>query len=141
MLMPKKVKYRKQQRGRRKGKAWRGSTLAFGDYGLKAMRVAWITDRQIEAARVAMTRSIKRGGKIWIRVFPDKPITKKPQETRMGKGKGAPEEWVCVIRPGKILFEMEGVTEVDARRAMQLAAAKLPIKTKFATRFAEEKAS
>ncbi len=111
MLMPKKVKYRKQQRGRMTGKAWRGSTLAFGDYGLKAMRCGWITDRQIEAARVAMTRSIKRGGKVWIRMFPDKPITKKPAETRMGKGKGAPDQWVCVIRPGKILFEMEGVTE------------------------------
>jgi large subunit ribosomal protein L16 len=141
MLMPKKVKYRKQQRGRRKGKAWRGSTLAFGDYWLKAMRVAWITDRQIEAARIAMTRFIKRGGKIWIRVFPDKPITKKPQETRMGKGKGAPEQWICVVRPGRILFEMEGINETEAREAMRLAAAKLPIRTKFATRFAQEKAS
>ena len=141
MLMPKKVKYRKQQRGRRCGKAWRGSELSFGDFGLKAMETAWITDRQIEAARVAMTRFIKRGGKIWTRVFPDKPITKKPQETRMGKGKGAPEEWVCVVRPGRILFEMEGVSEADARSAMKLAAAKLPIKTKFATRFAQEKAS
>ena len=127
MLMPKKVKYRKQQRGRMTGKAWRGSDVSFGDYGLKAMEPAWITDRQIEAARVAMTRFIKRGGKIWVRVFPDKPITKKPQETRMGKGKGAPEEWVCVVRPGRILFEMEGVTEVDARKAMNLAAAKLSI--------------
>ena len=141
MLMPKKVKYRKQQRGRMAGKAWRGSDVSFGDYGLKAMEPCWMTARQIEAARVAMTRFIKRGGKIWVRVFPDKPITKKPQETRMGKGKGAPEEWVCVVRPGRILFEMEGVTETDARRAMQLAAAKLPIKTKFATRFAQEKAS
>ena len=109
MLMPKKVKYRKQQRGRMAGKAWRGADVSFGDYGLKAMEPCWLTDRQIEAARVAMTRSVKRGGKIWVRVFPDKPITKKPQETRMGKGKGAPEEWVCVVRPGKILFEMEGV--------------------------------
>ena len=141
MLMPKKVKYRKQQRGRMRGKAWRGSSLEFGDFGLKTLDAAWITDRQIEAARIAMTRFIKRGGKIWIRVFPDKPITKKPQETRMGKGKGAPEEWVCVIRPGRILFEMEGINEADARKAMRLAAAKLPIKTKFATRFAEEQAS
>ena len=135
MLMPKKVKFRKQQRGRMAGKAWRGSDVSFGDYGLKAMEPCWMTARQIEAARVAMTRFIKRGGKIWVRVFPDKPITKKPQETRMGKGKGAPEEWVCVVRPGRILFEMEGVTEAEARRAMQLAAAKLPIKTRFATRF------
>ena len=141
MLMPKKVKYRKQQRGRMRGMAWRGSTIAFGNYGLMTLEPFWLTDRQIEAARVALTRGIKRGGKVWIRVFPDKPITKKPQETRMGKGKGAPEEWVCVVRPGKILFEMEGVSETDARRAMQLAAAKLPIATKFATRFAEEKAS
>ena len=115
MLMPKKVKYRKQQRGRMAGKAWRGSDVSFGDYGLKALEPCWMTARQIEAARVAMTRFIKRGGKIWIRVFPDKPITKKPQETRMGKGKGAPEEWVCVVRPGRILFEMEGVNEVEAR--------------------------
>ena len=121
MLMPKKVKYRKQQRGRMAGKAWRGSDVSFGDYGLKALEPCWMTARQIEAARVAMTRFIKRGGKIWIRVFPDKPITKKPQETRMGKGKGAPEEWVCVVRPGRILFEMEGVNETDARAAMRLA--------------------
>ena len=141
MLMPKKVKYRKQQRGRMRGKAWRGSDVSFGDYGLKAMEPCWMTARQIEAARVAMTRAIKRGGKIRNRVYPDKTITKKPQETRMGKGKGAPEEWVCVVRPGKILFEMEGVSEADARAALRLAAAKLPIKTKFATRFAEEKAS
>ena len=141
MLMPKKVKYRKQQRGRMAGKAWRGSDVSFGDYGLKALEPCWMTARQIEAARVAMTRFIKRGGKIWVRVFPDKPITKKPQETRMGKGKGAPEEWVAVVRPGKILFEMEGVTEAEAREAMRLAAAKLPIRTKFATRFAEEKVS
>ena len=134
MLMPKKVKYRKQQRGRRKGKAWRGGSLAFGEYGLKAMENAWITDRQIEAARVAMTRSIKRGGKVWIRLFPDKPITKKPAETRMGKGKGAPEQWVAVIRPGKVLFEMEGVDKATAAAAMRLAAHKLPIRTKFVSR-------
>src|SRR5229473_1178437 len=121
MLMPKKVKYRKQQRGRMTGKAWRGSTLAFGDYGLKAMECGWITDRQIEAARIAMTRFIKRGGKVWIRLFPDKPITKKPAETRMGKGKGAPEQWVAVIRPGKILFEMEGVTKIMAEEAFRPA--------------------
>ncbi len=134
MMMPKKVKYRKQQRGRRAGKAWRGSSLAFGDFGLKSMRVAWITDRQIEAARVAMMRHIKRGGKLWIRIFPDKPITKKPAETRMGKGKGAPEQWVAVVKPGRIMFEMEGVPEPLARRAMQLAAQKLPIPTKFISR-------
>src|SRR5207244_9580179 len=122
-------------------KAGRGPGVSFGQCGRRALEPGWLTDRQIEAARVAMTRFIKRGGKIWVRVFPDKPITKKPQETRMGKGKGAPEEWVCVVRPGKILFEMEGVTEIDARKAMNLAAAKLPIKTKFATRFAQEKAS
>ena len=134
MLMPKKVKHRKQQRGRMTGKAWRGSTLSFGDFGLKAMRCGWITDRQIEAARVAMTRFIKRGGKVWIRLFPDKPITKKPAETRMGKGKGAPEQWVAVIRPGKILFEMEGVERKIAEEAMLLAAHKLPIPTKFVAR-------
>ena len=134
MLMPKKVKYRKVQRGRMTGKAWRGSSLAFGDFGLKVLRCGWITDRQIEAARVAMTRSIKRGGKVWIRLFPDKPITKKPAETRMGKGKGAPDQWVCVVRPGKILFEMEGVSKTIAAAAMRLAAAKLPLPTKFVTR-------
>lgn len=134
MLMPKKVKYRKQQRGRMKGKAWRGSELAFGDFGLKAMRCGWVTDRQIEAARVAMTRFIKRGGKVWIRLFPDKPITKKPAETRMGKGKGAPEQWVAVIRPGKILFEMEGVTQGVAEEAMRLAAHKLPMPCKMVSR-------
>jgi large subunit ribosomal protein L16 len=116
------------------GKAWRGSSISFGEYGLKAMECAWITDRQIEAARIAMTRSIKRGGKVWIRLFPDKPITKKPAETRMGKGKGAPEQWVAVIRPGKILFEMEGVDRGTAQDAMRLAAHKLPIKTKFVSR-------
>jgi large subunit ribosomal protein L16 len=131
MMMPKKVKYRKQQRGRRAGKAWRGSDISFGEFGLKALEVAWVTSRQIEAARVAMTRSIKRGGKVWIRLFPDKPITKKPAETRMGKGKGAPEEWVAVVRPGKVLFEMEGVSRETAAAAMRLAAHKLPIKTKF----------
>lgn len=134
MLMPKKVKYRKQQRGRRAGKAWRGSSLAFGDYGLKAMEVAWVTDRQIEAARIAMTRFIKRGGKVWIRIFPDKPITKKPAETRMGKGKGAPEGWVAVVKPGRILFEMEGVPRDVAEQAMALAAHKLPIPTKLVVR-------
>lgn len=137
MLMPKKVKYRKVQRGRMKGKAWRGSSLSFGDYGLKAMECGWITSRQIEAARIAMTRYIKRGGKVWIRLFPDKPITKKPAETRMGKGKGAPEEWVAVIRPGKILFEMEGVPLEIATEAMRLAASKIGVPTKLITRESE----
>src|SRR5260370_3390959 len=139
MLMPKKVKFRTQQRGRMRGKAWRGGEVAFGDYGLKALEPCWLTDRQIEAARVAMTRFVARGGKIWTRVFPDKPITKKPQETRMGKGKGAPEQWVAVIRPGRVLFEMEGVPEKAARAAMKLAAARLTIVTQFATRFSQEK--
>ena len=134
MLMPKKVKFRKVQRGRRRGKAWRGSSLSFGDYGLKTEQAAWITDRQIEAARIAMMRHIKRGGKLWIRIFPDKPITKKPAETRMGKGKGAPEQWVAVVKPGRVLFEMEGVSEDLARRAMQLAAHKLPVPTRFVSR-------
>jgi len=134
MLMPKKVKHRKQHRGRRAGAAWRGSTLAFGDYGLKALETAWITDRQIEASRVAITRTIKRGGRVWIRIFPDKPITKKPAETRMGKGKGNPEGWVAVVRRGKIMFEMEGVTKDVAREAMSLAGHKLSIKTKFVSR-------
>ena len=138
MLMPKKVKFRKQQRGRLCGKAWRGSSISFGEYGLKAMECGWITARQIEAARIAMTRFIKRGGKVWIRLFPDKPITKKPAETRMGKGKGAPEEWVAVIRPGKVLFEMEGVTPELAREAMRLAAHKIPLKTKFVLREVSE---
>ena len=137
MLMPKKVKFRKQQRGRMKGKAWRGSSLSFGEYGLKVMECGWITSRQIEAARIAMTRYIKRGGKVWIRLFPDKPITKKPAETRMGKGKGAPEEWVCVVRPGKILFEMEGVPVEIATEAMRLAASKLPLPTRLITRDTE----
>ena len=134
MLMPSKVKFRKQQRGRRAGKAHSGSTVEFGDYALKAMECGWLTARQIEAGRVAMTRFIKRGGKIWIRVFPDKPITKKPTEVRMGKGKGSPEAWVAVIKSGRILFEMEGVPEPTAREAMRLAAHKLPFKTRFVTR-------
>ncbi len=137
MLMPKKVKHRKVQRGRMKGKAWKGHTVAFGDYGLKALEPAWITDRQIEAARVAITRFVKRSGRIWIRIFPDKPVTKKPQETRMGKGKGSPEFWVAVVKPGRILYEMEGVPEDVAREAMRLAGHKLPVATKFVTRFEE----
>ena len=138
MMMPSKVKYRKQQRGRMKGKATRGSTLAFGDTGLQILEPGWITARQIEAARIAMTRHIKRGGKIWIRMFPDKPVTKKPAETRMGKGKGAPEYWVAVVKPGRILYEIEGVDEKTARAAMKLAAQKLPIQTKFVTRAEQE---
>src|SRR5216683_7804965 len=134
MLMPSKVKYRKQQRGRMKGKATRGSTLAFGDIGLQILEPGWITARQIEAARIAMTRAVKRGGKIWIRIFPDKPFTKKPAETRMGKGKGAPEKWVAVVKPGRIMFEMAGVDEATAKEAMGLAAHKLPIPTKFVSR-------
>ena len=134
MLMPKKVKYRKQHRGRMKGKAWRGGELSYGDYGLKALEPAWITDRQIEASRVAMTRFIKRGGKVWLRLFPDKPVTKKPAETRMGKGKGAPDHWVAVVKPGRILFEMEGVPEETAREAMRLASHKLSIQTLFVAR-------
>ncbi len=132
--IPKKVKYRKQQRGRMRGVAMRGGEISFGEYGLKALEPAWITSKQIEASRVAMTRFVKRGGKIWIRVFPDKPITKKPAETRMGKGKGAPEGWVAVVKPGRVLFEMEGVDEKTAREAIRLAAAKLPIKTRFVSR-------
>lgn len=134
MLMPKKVKFRKQQRGRRRGKAYRGSSVDFGEFGLKAMEACWMTNRQIEAARVALTRRLKRGGKVWIRVFPDKPVTQKPAETRMGKGKGAPEYWVAVIKPGRILFEVQGVSEELARASMRLAAHKLPMKTKFVTR-------
>ena len=134
MLMPKKVKHRKQQRGRRKGMAWRGAELAFGDYGLKALEPAWITDRQIEASRIAITRSIKRGGRVWIRIFPDKPITKKPAETRMGKGKGSPEFWVAVVRPGRILYEMDGVTRDTALSACRLASHKLPMATIFVER-------
>ena len=134
MMMPKKVKYRKQMRGRRRGKAWRGSTIAFGDYGLKVLEPGWVTDKQIEAARIAMTRFIKRGGKIWVRIFPDKPITKKPAETRMGKGKGAPEGWVAVVRPGRVLYEMEGVTEDIARQALRLASHKIGLRTLFVHR-------
>ncbi|HWT66399.1 MAG TPA: 50S ribosomal protein L16 [Terracidiphilus sp.] len=141
MLMPKKVKYRKQQKGKRRGKAWRGSTLSFGEYGLKVMECGYITDRQIEASRIAMTRFIKRGGKIWLRLFPDKPITKKPAEVRMGSGKGALDHWVAVVRPGKILFEMEGVAPEVAAEAMRLASHKLPLKTKFVQRPGVEKAA
>ena len=137
MLMPKKVKYRRRQKGRMKGKATSGNTVDFGLYGLKALEPGWITNRQIEAARIAMTRYTKRGGKIWIRIFPDKPVTKKPAETRMGKGKGAPEGWVAVIKPGRIMYEMEGLPMEVAREAMRLAAHKLPIRTKFVTRFGE----
>ena len=137
MLQPKKVKHRKVFKGRMRGKAYRGSTLSFGEYGLQATEQSRVTARQIEAARVAMTRHVKRGGKVWIRVFPDKPITKKPLETRMGKGKGNPEEWVCVVRPARILFELEGVPLDVAEAAMRLAAHKLPIKTKFVTRHEE----
>jgi large subunit ribosomal protein L16 len=134
MLMPKKTKYRKQQKGRMKGQASRGDKLNFGDFGLQAVECGWLTSRQIEAARIAMTRFIKRTGRIWIRIFPDKPITKKPAETRMGKGKGPPEDWVAVIRPGRILYEMEGVPEERAREAFALASHKLPIPTKFIMR-------
>jgi large subunit ribosomal protein L16 len=134
MLVPKRVKFRKQQRGRRSGIATRGSTLVFGQYGLKAVETAWITNRQIEAARRAMTHYVKRGGKVWIRIFPDKPITAKPAETRMGKGKGAPAGWVAVVKPGRILYEMEGISEAEAKEAMRLAAMKLPIATRFVSR-------
>src|SRR3954464_14067746 len=134
MLMPKKVKYGNQQRARMTGTAWRGAELSFGDFGLKVLEPGWITDRQIEASRVAMTRFVKRGGKIWIRLFPDKPVTKKPAETRMGKGKGAPDHWVAVVKPGKILFEMEGVSPQDATEAMRLASHKLPLRTRFVQR-------
>lgn len=134
MLLPSRVKHRKQQRGRMRGKAYRGGSISFGEYGLQAMEPAWITNRQIEAARVAITRHIKRGGKMWIRIFPDKPVTVKPAETRMGKGKGSPEYWVAVIRPGRILFELQGIDTKMAREALALGAAKLPIKTKFVIR-------
>jgi len=134
MLSPGKVRYRKQQKGRMRGTAQRGNTVAFGDFALQALECGWVTSRQIEAARIAMTRHVKRGGKVWIRVFPDKPITKKPLETRMGKGKGAPEMWVCVIRPGRVMYEMEGVGEDIAREAFRLAQHKLPIKTRFLRR-------
>lgn len=138
MLSPKRVKYRKQQRGRRFGKAHRGSKVDFGEFGLKALSPAWITNRQIEAARVAMTRKIKRGGKVWIRIFPDKPVTVKPAETRMGKGKGAPEYWVAVVKPGRVLFELGGVEASLAEAALRLAAHKLPIRTRIVRRGAVE---
>ena len=131
MLMPKKVKWRKLQRGRMKGKAYRGSKISFGTYALKAIEPVWITSRQIEAARIAITRHVKRGGKLWIRIFPDKPCTIKPAETRMGKGKGSPEYWVAVVKPGRVLFELEGVPHDVAKEAMRLASHKLPVKTKF----------
>jgi len=134
MLMPKRVKFRKQQRGRRRGKALRGVDVEFGEFGLKALEPAWVTNRQIEAARVAITRKIKRGGKMWIRIFPDKPVTIKPAETRMGKGKGNPEYWVAVVKPGRVLFELEGIPEQLARDALKLGASKLPIRTKFVLR-------
>ena len=134
MLQPKKVKHRKQQKGRMRGKAYRGATLAFGDFGLQALECSRVTARQIEAARIAMTRYVKRGGKIWIRIFPDKPITKKPAETRMGKGKGSPEEWVAVVKPGRMLYEMEGVSPAVARSALRLAAHKLPLRTRVVER-------
>ncbi len=134
MLAPKRVKYRKQMKGRNRGKARRGNTVSFGKYGLMSMSAGWITNRQIEAARVALTRTMKRGGKVWIRIFPDKPLTKKPAETRMGKGKGNPEFWVAVVKPGRIMFEVEGVSEELARRGLQLASAKLSVRTRFVTR-------
>ncbi len=134
MLAPKRVKHRKTHKGRMRGKAHRGNRVSFGEYGLQATECGWISNRQIEAARVAMTRHIKRGGKVWIRIFPDKPITQKPAETRMGKGKGNPEKWVAVVKPGRVMFELEGVPEDVARRAMELASAKLPLKTRFLVR-------
>ena len=134
MLAPKRVKFRKQMKGRMRGQATRGNTVAFGDYGLQSVEPGWVTNRQIEAARVAMTRHIKRGGKVWIRIFPDKPVTKKPAETRMGKGKGSPEMWVAVVKPGRMMFELEGVPEDIARKAFALGAAKLPVKSKFIMR-------
>jgi len=137
MLMPKKVKHRKVQRGRMNGKAWKGHTVSYGDFGMKVLEPGWITDRQIEAARVAITRFAKRSGRIWIRMFPDKPVTKKPQETRMGKGKGSPEFWVAVVKPGRILYEMQGVSEDVAKEAIRLAGHKLPLRTKFVKRFEE----
>ena len=134
MLMPKRVKYRKQQRGRRAGISVRGSEVSFGEYGLKAMETGWITNRQIEAARIAITRHMRRGGKVWIRVFPDKPVTVKPAETRMGKGKGSPDHWVAVVKPGRVMFEVEGISEEIAYEAMRLAGHKLPIRTKVVER-------
>ena len=139
MLMPKRTKYRKQQRGRMRGAAYRGSKISFGEFGLQAEAPGWITNRQIEAARVAIMRHIKRQGKLWIRIFPDKPVTVKPAETRMGKGKGAPEFWVAVVKPGRIMFELAGVDQKEAKRAMELASAKLPIKVKFVRRVATGK--
>jgi large subunit ribosomal protein L16 len=141
MLVPKRVKHRKQMRGRRKGMAMRGSSVTFGEFGLQSLDAAWVTNRQIEAARVAITRFIKRGGKIWIRIFPDKPVTVKPAETRMGSGKGNPEYWVAVVRPGRILFELEGIDRATAMRAMRLGASKLPMKTKFVERHHERSGS
>ena len=138
MLTPKRVKWRRQHRGRMRGKAMVGNTLTFGEFGLQALEPVWMTNRQIEAARIAMTRHIKRGGKVWIKIFPDKSVTKKPAEVRMGSGKGNPEFWVAVVRPGRVLFEISGVTEVVAREAMRLAAQKLPIQTKFVSRVNEE---
>jgi large subunit ribosomal protein L16 len=134
MLLPKRVKHRKQQRGRMKGRAKGGDKINFGDYGLQALEPGWITNRQIEAARIAMTRHIKRGGKVWINIFPDKPVTEKPAETRMGSGKGSPEHWVAVVKPGRVLFELAGVGEPVAREAIRLAAHKLPIKARFVSR-------
>ncbi len=134
MLAPKRVRRRKTHKGKMRGKAYRGSKVSFGEYGLQALEASWITNRQIEAARVAITRHVKRGGKVWIRIFPDKPVTKKPAETRMGKGKGNPEEWVAVVKPGRIMFELEGVPVEIARRAMELASFKLPVKTRFVLR-------
>jgi large subunit ribosomal protein L16 len=134
MLSPKRVKHRKTHKGRMRGKSHRGNRVSFGEYGLQALEPSWISNRQIEAARIAMTRHIKRGGKVWIRIFPDKPITQKPAETRMGKGKGNPESWVAVVKPGRVMFEMEGVPQEVAERAMQLASAKLPVKTRFVIR-------
>lgn len=139
MLLPKRVKYRRVHRGRLKGKAYRGNKVTYGDYGLQALEPAWITSNQIESARIAMTRYIKRGGQVWIKIFPDKPITEKPAETRMGSGKGAPEYWVAVVKPGRVLFEMDGVPEETAREAMRLAMHKLPIKCRFATKEQLEK--
>ena len=138
MLMPKRVKFRRVQRGRLKGKATRGNTVTYGEYGLIALEPAWITSAQIEAARIAMTRYIKRGGQVWIKIFPDKPITQKPAETRMGSGKGSPEYWVAVVKPGRVMFEMSGVSEDDAKEAMRLASHKLPIKCKFVKKADEE---
>ena len=137
MLMPKRVKYRRVQRGRLKGKATRGNTVTYGMFGLAALEPAWITSNQIEAARIAMTRYIKRGGQVWIKIFPDKPITEKPAETRMGSGKGSPEYWVAVVKPGRIMFEMSGVPEADAKEAMRLASHKLPIKCKFISKLSD----